>query len=179
MKPYNVLIPSAIFFLFAFCSDSAKETNVDPAGYKTTVAFPRLSFTRPVDLQHSGDNTNRIFVVEQAGIISVFPNDANTSDKKTFLDIRQKVDDQGNEEGLLGLAFHPDYESNGYFYVNYTASNPNRTVISRFRVSGGDPNQADRASEATNLRLLVLADRQQHPVEMSELDAEQHVRLVF
>ena len=151
MKPYNLHILFAIFFLFAFCSDNAKETNIDPAGYKTTVAFPQLSFTRPVDLQHAGDNTNRIFVVEQAGIISVFPNDANTSDKKTFLDIRQKVDDQGNEEGLLGLAFHPDYKSNGFFYVNYTASNPDRTVISRFRVSSQNADQADPGSEVVLL----------------------------
>ena len=151
MKPYSLHILIAIFFLFAFCSDNAKETNIDPAGYKTKIAFPRLSFTRPVDLQHAGDNTNRIFVVEQAGIISVFPNDANTSDKKTFLDIRQKVDDQGNEEGLLGLAFHPDYRSNGFFYVNYTASNPDRTVISRFSLSGQNADQADPGSEVVLL----------------------------
>ena len=151
MKPYPLHILFAIFFLFAFCSDNAKETNIDPAGYKTKVAFPQLSFTRPVDLQHAGDNTNRIFVVEQAGMISVFPNDANTSGKKTFLDIRQKVDDQGNEEGLLGLAFHPDYKSNGFFYVNYTASNPDRTVISRFSVSAQNADQADPGSEVVLL----------------------------
>lgn len=143
----------ASFLLFAFCSDSTRQEENDqsgeqpPVSYKTVVAFPNLSFTRPVDLQHAGDNSNRIFVVEQAGVISVFPNDKGASDKKTFLDIRQKVDDAGNEEGLLGLAFHPDYKSNGYFYVNYTANNPDRTVISRFKVSPGDPDQADAASE--------------------------------
>lgn len=141
----------AIFLLFAFCSDTARETNVDPAGYKATVAFPQLSFKRPVDLQHAGDGSKRIFVVEQAGVISVFPNETNTSSKNTFLDIRDKVDDEGNEEGLLGLAFHPDYESNGFFYVNYTASNPNRTVISRFKVSASNIDQADAASEVVLL----------------------------
>jgi glucose/arabinose dehydrogenase len=98
-----------------------------------------------VDLQHAGDN--RIFVVEQAGVISVFQNSASVSSKNTFLDIRSNVNDSGNEEGLLGLAFHPDYSTNGYFYVNYTASSPRRTVISRFTVSSGNMNAADAASE--------------------------------
>lgn len=110
-------------------------------------AFPNLSFTRPVDLQHAGDNSDRLFVVEQRGVISVFQNNPTTTAKSEFLDIVQKVDDSGNEEGLLGLAFHPNYESNGYFFVNYTASGPNRTVISRFKVSSANPNQADPASE--------------------------------
>lgn len=136
-----------IFLLFAFCADTTRnDENGVPATYKVVSAFPNLSFTRPVDLQHPGDNTNRIFVVEQAGIISVFPNNSDVESKKTFLDIREKVDDQGNEEGLLGLAFHPDYETNGYFYVNYTAANPDRTVISRFKVSG-DADKADASSE--------------------------------
>ena len=150
MKSVNSLSPLfLILLLLAFCSDISREStseNQDPAGYKTIVAFPRLSFTRPVDLQYPPDNTNRIFVVEQAGVISVFPNDPTTSSKTSFLDIREKVDDGGNEEGLLGLAFHPDYRSNGYFYVNYTASNPNRTIISRFKVST-NANQADPSSE--------------------------------
>src|SRR5262245_25915171 len=74
------------------------------------VAFPNLSFHRPVDLQHAGDNTNRIFVVDQPGEIFVFDNEPKASTKKLFLDIKSKVDDGGNEEGLLGLAFHPDYK---------------------------------------------------------------------
>ena len=146
MKLPSLHFSAIIFLLFSFCSETSRETVADPASYKTSVAFPGLSFTRPVDLQHPPDNTNRIFVVEQAGIISVFANDRSVSTKATFLDIREKVDDQGNEEGLLGLAFHPDYQSNGYFYVNYTATNPNRTVISRFKVSG-DSDSADPGSE--------------------------------
>ena len=144
-----------IFLLFAFCADTPRENNGDTsaATYETAVAFPQLSFTRPVDLQSPPDNTNRIFVVEQAGVIAVFPNEGSASTKKTFLDIREKVDDQGNEEGLLGLAFHPDYETNGFFYVNYTAENPNRTVISRFKVSPSNPDQADPSSE---LQLLTF-----------------------
>jgi glucose/arabinose dehydrogenase len=111
------------------------------------VAFPNLSFTRPVDFQHAGDNSDRIFVVEQRGVIFVFNNDSNTSTKTVFLDIQNKVDAISNEEGLLGLAFHPNYETNGYFYVNYTAAGPDRTLIARYTVSSTNPNAADPNSE--------------------------------
>ncbi len=138
------------FLLFAFSSDGCNKSNSNesPAigSYKVIQAFPKLSFTRPVDLQHAGDNSNRLFVVEQEGLISVFQNDPDVAVKTILLDIRSKVQDQGNEQGLLGLAFHPDFETNGYFFVNYTAANPERTVISRFKVSQ-DPNKADPASE--------------------------------
>jgi glucose/arabinose dehydrogenase len=107
-------------------------------------AFPSLTFNRPVDFQHVGD---RIFIVEQRGVISVFQNDSEVEEKSVFLNIESRVNDQGNEEGLLGLAFHPDYENNGYFYVNYTAASPRRTVISRFQVSGSNPVRADESSE--------------------------------
>lgn len=134
------------------CSESCTPTNGhenqtdQKTAYQMKQAFPKLSFTRPVDLQHANDNSNRLFVVEQEGIISVFKNDASASSKKTFLDIRDNVDDSGNEEGLLGLAFHPQYKTNGYFYVNYTANHPDRTVISRFKVSA-NADVADPDSE--------------------------------
>lgn len=134
-----------IVLLSVSCANS--DSNDETLGpYQTVNAFPNLTFTRPVDLQHAGDNTNRIFVVEQEGIISVFPNDAATPSKKTFLNITDRVNDSGNEEGLLGLAFHPNYETNGYIYVNYTALIPRRTVISRFKVSA-DPDVVDPDSE--------------------------------
>ena len=134
-----------LLLLSMSCANPDKPEDI-PDSYQAVNAFPNLTFPRPVDLQHAGDNTNRIFIVEQAGVISVFPNDAAAPSKKTFLDIQARVNDSGNEEGLLGLAFHPNYESNGYFYVNYTASNPRRTVISRFSVTA-NADVADPASE--------------------------------
>lgn len=110
-------------------------------------AFPGLSFTRPILLTHSGDGTNRLFVAQQNGIIRVFANDSTAAVAGTFLDISQKISSSGGEEGLLGLAFHPAYASNGYFYVNYTAPGPLRTVISRFRVSASNPSLADTAEQ--------------------------------
>lgn len=117
------------------------------AQFEVQPAFPNLTFNQPVDLQNAGDGTDRIFVVERRGVIWVFPNDSNATEKKIFLDIQERVDDAFSEEGLLGLAFHPDYENNGYFYVNYTASAPSRTVISRFSVSATNPDSADENSE--------------------------------
>jgi len=110
-------------------------------------AFPFLTFLNPLDLQHSGDGTNRLFVVEQRGMIHVFENSQYVTEHSIFLDIRDRVNDEGFEEGLLGLAFHPDYENNGYFFVDYTASNPMRTVISRYSVSVSNPDSADENSE--------------------------------
>ena len=116
--------------------------------YRLEVAFPGLSFSRPVDLQDPGDGSGRLFVVEQAGVIRVFQNGPGTGSSEVFLDIRPLVDDAGNEEGLLGLAFHPHFRNNGYFYVNYTASGPDRTVIARYRADPRQPGRADPASGA-------------------------------
>jgi len=112
-------------------------------------AFPNLSFTRPVLLTHSNDSSDRIFVIEQRGVIKLFPNDSNVSSSTTFMDIVGRVDDTGNEMGLLGLAFHPDYANNHHFYVNYTDSSGGirKTRVSRFTTMAGNPNQADTSSE--------------------------------
>ncbi len=116
------------------------------AQYNFEIAFPNLNFSSGLDLQNPGDGTNRIFVVERSGIIKVFPNDENINLTKTFLNITDRVT-SGGETGLLGLAFHPNYENNGYFYVNYTAPSPLRTIISRFSVSASNPDSADKNSE--------------------------------
>src|SRR5664280_1017165 len=81
-------------------------------------AFPNLLFTNPVDLQYANDGTDRLFVVEQNGIIKLFQNSSSASSVKVFLDITDQVATESDEMGLLGLAFHPDYKKNGYFYVN-------------------------------------------------------------
>ncbi len=113
------------------------------AQFSLEEAFPNLSFSNALYLTHAGDGSNRIFVVEQ---ILVIDNSPSVSTTKTFLDTIDRVS-AGGEMGLLGLAFHPDYETNGYFYVNYTASNPRRTIISRFQVSATNPDSADKNSE--------------------------------
>jgi hypothetical protein len=108
--------------------------------------FPLLSFNLPVGLVPTNDTTDRLCVVEQAGVIRIVRRDSTAASSKTFLDIHTNVA-SGGELGLLGLAFHPHYATNGYFYVDYTRNNPLRSVISRFHASAANPDSADPASE--------------------------------
>ena len=117
------------------------------------VAFPHLSFERMTGLVHANDGTGRLWVLTQAGQVMVFPNDRDTTTSSVFLDIRDKASRQGNEEGLLGLAFDPGYADNGHFYVYYSAAGPRRSVVSRFSASSTDPNQADPSSELVLLEV--------------------------
>lgn len=118
-------------------------------------AFPNLTFTQPILLTHPPDGTNRIFVVQQDGHILVFANDSAVASAKPFLTITNKLSGYtiGGEEGLLGLAFHPQFKTNGYFYINYTAPNPLRTVIERYRAQSSNPDAADSASAFTILEI--------------------------
>ena len=103
-------------------------------------------FDRPVNIKHAGDE--RLFIVEQEGVIKILNADG-TVNPTPFLDIQSliiTIGGIGDERGLLGLVFHPDYTNNGYFYVNYINTSGN-TVVSRFSVSAGDPNLADAGSE--------------------------------
>ena len=128
------------FILFLSCSEKSLPQ------YTLQEAFPNLTFSGPLDLQNAGDGTDRIFVVEQSGKIYVFENNTGVTVKKKFLDITDSVS-SGGEMGLLGLAFHPNYENNEYFYLNYTKSSPyRRTLIVRFQVSNANPDSADRSS---------------------------------
>ena len=117
-------------------------------------AFPQLSFESPVELTHANDNSGRLFVLEQAGVIKVFKKKAQVNKAGIFLDINKTVK-SGGEMGLLGLAFHPEYKKNGYFYVNYTVANPLRTVVSRFSVSKNNPDQADDQADPGSEQVLL------------------------
>jgi glucose/arabinose dehydrogenase len=114
-------------------------------------AFPRLSFFKPTFITHATDGSDRLFVVQQNGIIKVFLNDSSMSVASTFLDLSHKISSYSGEEGLLGLAFHPNFRQNGFFYVSYTRFKPGthamQVVISRFSVSPVDANRADSLSE--------------------------------
>ncbi|MCA9170408.1 MAG: PQQ-dependent sugar dehydrogenase [Planctomycetales bacterium] len=128
----------------------AQDVDQSPMSVRYERAFPNLRPTRPVVIANAGDGSNRLFVVTQQGVIHVFPNQQDVEETKTFIDITDKVvyADQQNEEGLLGLAFHPKYKENGQFFVYYTTTaKPHTSVISRFRVSQDDADKADPASE--------------------------------
>jgi glucose/arabinose dehydrogenase len=151
---YPAIILTALCVLISCKSNNNPQPDNDntnpPALGKYTIvqAFPNIAaITNPVELTSPNDGTNRIFVASVKGAIHVFANAADVSAKNIFLDITSKVA-SGGELGFLGLAFSPDYKTNGYFYVNYTRRNPGlETVIARYKVSAGNPNQADPASE--------------------------------
>lgn len=146
------------------------EVDNRPLPIQGVLAFPKLKWTgwegtteegklvehRPILLTHADDGSQRNFVAIQQGTIHVFPNDPNVEKTKIFLDITKKVfySDQENEQGLLGLAFHPNYKKNGEFFVFYTVRKPRLTnVISRFRARKDDPDRADPDSEEEIFRI--------------------------
>jgi len=142
----------------AMAAGSARAEKIDTSPLDVTVeqAFPQLRFVRPVVLTHPGDGTNRVVVASQLGEIRIFLNDQAVKKSSVFLDLRDRVvyKDKQNEEGLLGLAFHPMYRENGQFFVYYTTTDaPHTSVVSRFRVSPDDPNRADAKSEEEILRV--------------------------
>jgi len=117
-------------------------------------AYPNLNFTRPLGMIESPDGTHRQFVNEQAGRVWILPADRNGSEPKLFLDISDRHPFVDNEEGLLSLAFHPQFKSNGKFYIWYShPSAPKHTILAEWQVSKTDPNKADPASERVLLNI--------------------------
>jgi len=166
----NELVYDAPFFISTFGMGSDGELylmqrsgagrifridELTPASYSLTEAFtPTLTFNQGVDIRNAGAADTRLFVVEQVGRILVFDT-SNPQTPETFLDISTSVA-SGGETGLLGLAFHPDYATNGYFFVYYTTRGALRVRISRFSVTS-NPDSADAGSEAP---LLNISQRQ-------------------
>lgn len=128
------------------------------AAIRLISAFPHLTFVRPLAMAAPA-GSDRLYVVEQRGVIRVFPDRADAKSAKVFLDLRDRLIAAGNEEGLLGLAFDPDFAHNGEFYVNYTAPHPLRTVIARFHADPARPDAADPKSEK-----VILTFRQPSPI---------------
>lgn len=131
MKKLLLLTP---FFFFATALSAQLQVSAET--YATGV-------DNPVDIVHCGDD--RLFIVERDGTIRIIQADGTVL-PTPFLDIDSQVNSNPNEQGLLGLAFHPDYLNNGQFFVNYTIGSEDSRV-SRFTVSDTDPNVADPNSE--------------------------------
>ena len=117
-------------------------TGSPPLGLEEVVPPPGFAFAQPVDIQSPPDDP-RLFIVEQGGVIRII--DSGVVLAAPFLDMSAQVSTGGNEEGLLGLAFHPDYATNGRFFVYYVDLGSD-LQISEFLVSA-DPNVANDMSE--------------------------------
>jgi glucose/arabinose dehydrogenase len=129
-------------------------------------AFPGLSVTNPVAITTPPGETNRLFIVQQGGIFGssiIVISNLDVPTNTTFLNLPQVIG--GGESGFLGMAFHPGYATNRYFYVFYTTLTNYNTprlywdVLSRFQTSASNPNQADASSE---VRLFVQLDRNEN-----------------
>src|SRR5882672_10187589 len=118
-----------------------------------TVAFPDLKFNRPLWMEEAPDGNKRLFVVEQGGKVFTFPRERNAQDPKLFLDITDRKPLVQNEEGLLAFAFHPQFKTNGLFYIYYSQQAPKRSVLSEIQVSKSDSNKADLATERVILEI--------------------------
>jgi quinoprotein glucose dehydrogenase len=132
---------------------------------KLQPVFPNLEIDRPVWLGEAPDGSGRLFVVGQAGKILIVKKGSDGSDAKEFLNIEDRKPYNGsNEEGLMSIAFHPGFKTNGLFYIYYNQqNNPNqhsnpqnymrRSVISEFKVSATNADQADLSSERILLQV--------------------------
>ena len=108
-------------------------------GVRFERVFVGIPFDDPVFITHAGDRSDRLFVVEQRGVI-VAVSESTPGEPATFLDISDRVNRGGSEEGLLGLAFDPAFAENGRFFVYYSAAGPRRSVLSRFERLGDGAN---------------------------------------
>lgn len=109
-------------------------------------------FTRPIYMTSANDNTGRLFVVEQDGLIRILANGA--IEAQPFLDVSALVSREGSERGLLGLAFHPQFRENGLFFINYTDKSGN-TNVARYSLLSGSSNQADPNSA----KIIIQVDQ--------------------
>ena len=132
---------------FALAQQPAPEEGWDLAATGVTFEEVATGLTNPLWIT-TAPGDERLFVLEQTGTVRIVQDGVLLPDP--FLDVSDRITTQGSEQGLLGLAFHPDYATNGAFYVYYTDTE-GTVIVSRFTVTD-DPNVADPASEVVQLR---------------------------
>ncbi|MBP9902551.1 MAG: PQQ-dependent sugar dehydrogenase [Verrucomicrobiota bacterium] len=128
--------------------------------------FPALNVDRPMWMVEAPDGSDRLFILEQPGRILIVRKGGDGADAQEFLNIVDRKPYDSNAEGLLGLAFHPQFRTNGLFYVYYNQQNPRRGVMSEFRAAAGDTNRADLATERLLLQ-VPLSSTSNHGGQVS------------
>jgi len=146
-RPAATAVIAVLVALTAFTSAAAA---FDPTAVRLALVSVAGGLDAPLLVTNAGDGTRRLFVVEQAGRIRLIR--SGTVLATPFLDISSRIS-SGGERGLLGLAFHPAYETNRRFYVDYTDLNGN-TVVSEFTASSSDPDVVGATSERVLLRIV-------------------------
>jgi quinoprotein glucose dehydrogenase len=149
---------TALLSLFVTTTGLASAADVDTSEIAagSQRVFNEIQIRRPIVVTHANDGSDRIFIASQLGVVHVLPNDPEAEESAVYLDIEKQVvyNEKMNEEGLLGMAFHPKYKENGQLFVYYTSTvAPRMSIVSRFTVSKSDPNKADPKSEEEILRI--------------------------
>lgn len=141
----KTLILTFSTLLFALSTVAAQEPSIPTVPDGNQYQWEELvsGFARPLLVMGANDGTNRLFIVEQGGTIQVMVD--GQLQPQPFLDVSGLVSTDANERGLLGLAFHPEYQENGQFFINYTDVNGD-TVVARYTVLESNPNIADPSS---------------------------------
>ncbi len=119
--------------------------------------FPELQFARPLWMSQPPDGTGRWFLIEQWKGVRVFENRPDAKESVVALDLGDRVNWKGrhNEEGVLALAFHPDFKKNRRLFLYYCVDNPRRTLLTEWTIAADDPNKIDPASE----KILLAVDQ--------------------
>lgn len=132
-------------------ADPPASLNTSPMPVSVVNAYPNLRVSRPIVLTGAGDGSGRLFIASQTGeIYFIKESDSQVEEATLFMSLQEAVDykDRENEEGLLGLAFHPQFSENGKFYVYYsTIERPHVSIVSQFTTKAGNPNQGDPTSQ--------------------------------
>ncbi|MDX1530797.1 MAG: PQQ-dependent sugar dehydrogenase, partial [Rhodothermales bacterium] len=150
MPPFRFLLGLLLLGTLAGACPAAAQVELQQV-------IPALAFDRPVAIRNAANGDGRLYVVEQPGTIRTFEAVEDPQAAPLFLDISDRVFYNQVEPGLLGLAFHPDYEENGYFYVVYVTEEgegPYRTRLSRFS-RGGEPDDAEPVADPDSELILL------------------------
>ena len=145
---FRVLMNAGMAVLLSLLAISGPVRNTlaaSSAGVPKNIKFESIvsGLDNPLFVTHAGDGSNRLFIVQRGGNILIFKNDALNA--TPFLNVGSIIATTGSEQGLLGLAFDPNYETSGMFYIAYTA--PSRAItLARYLVSNSDPDLADSNS---------------------------------
>ena len=148
-----IIAPALVCPTLSSWGESEKRNNMSdtitarPAVTPLTTVRIASGLSRPVFVCSPPADNERLFITEQyTGLIKIWRNDSVLA--RPFLDIGDSLATSGNEQGLLGMAFHPDFETNHYFFVDYTKVG-GASVIKRYTVSATDPDSADFSSGVT------------------------------
>lgn len=167
MKKFIILTVILIFFALSITDSSAQGA---PAPLTIRLQSYLTGLSLPLLVTSSKDGTGRLFVVQQRGLIRVVqPGSTTLTD---FVNLSSKVSQSGNERGLLGLTFHPNFETNSYFFVNYTRPSDGATVVARYTATNNNTT-GDINSE--RIIITIPQDFSNHNGGMVEFGPDGHL----